>query len=78
MESITCIESALEPFENELPANNIDTLFVSVKEKMNIVIGYNQKEQHVNLEDQILKEILSTFFNWKEEIEKTLKPYIVS
>ncbi|MDF2802269.1 MAG: hypothetical protein K0S61_2172 [Anaerocolumna sp.] len=78
MEGISCIESALEPMKSELIDNNIDILFIDLKEKVGKVVDSKAQEQQSDLEGQISKEIFPIFLRWKEEMEKTLKPYIVS
>jgi hypothetical protein len=77
-QGIECIESAMEPFISEVVHNNIDTLRINIKEKLGKIIDSNEQERYINSKIQISEEILPTFIDWKEEIEKVLKPYIVS
>ncbi|SNS48924.1 hypothetical protein SAMN05446037_101165 [Anaerovirgula multivorans] len=78
MKGIASIDSVMQPIYDELPENNIDTLFVVVKESMNKAVDSYEQGSESNLENQIEKEVLPSFKAWKEEMEKVLKPYVVS
>lgn len=78
MEGIASIESAMQPMDGELAENNISILLLDVKKRINGVVTSYEQGKEINLENQITQELFPAFLNWKEEIEKALKPYIVS
>lgn len=78
MIGIASVESAIESMKSELPESDIAIFAEILKRTMsNIVSSYEQKRE-INLEKQVGEDILPVFKMWKRELEKTLKPYIIS
>ena len=78
MEGIASIENAIYPMKNELPKNDIESLFIALKEGINNAISSYEHSKETNIENQISEEVLPAFLTWKQEMEKVLKPYAVS
>jgi len=74
---IASIEGALGQMAQILP-EKISPLTAELKKSIvNVVESYEKGKQEI-VEKQIEKEVLPAFRKWKEELENTLKPYILS
>lgn len=78
MMGIASIENAVEPMEEELPENEIKPMAIILKESMGKVVASYEREKEINLEKQIEEKLLPAFKNWREGLEKILRPYVVS
>lgn len=73
---IASIEKAMQPMMPELQENNIASLIARLKEKIDNAVNIYEKKKEENLQKQIEGEILPAFTEWKEEMDRLLKPYI--
>ncbi|AKL93778.1 hypothetical protein CACET_c02620 [Clostridium aceticum] len=78
IEGIASIDGAMKPIYEELMENNISNLSLLLKESISKAIHKYKRGKEINLEIQVQNEIIPVFTDWKREIEKTLKPYVVS
>jgi len=78
VDGIASIENAIQPMKPELPENNIENLTAKLKENISKIVACYERGEEINLEKQVEEIILTVFKNWKEELEKVLKPYIIS
>jgi len=78
VEGIASIENAIEPMFPKLQENNIESMTAILKENISKVVACYERGEGTNLHKQVEEIILPAFKNWKEELEKVLKPYIVS
>lgn len=78
MMGIASIEDAIQPMIAELAENNIETTGATLKEYISKVVSIYEGGKEVELEKQVEEGILVTFKHWKEEIERVLRPHVVS
>ncbi len=78
MEGIVSIKNAIQQADKELPQDNIIILSAPIKEGMSKAVSCYEQGKESDLYEQIAKTIIPDFRHWKEEIEKTLGPCIVS
>ena len=78
MEAIESIENALKPIKAKLPENDLDDFTAAIKHNMDNAINSYEQGKEVYLVEQIEKEILPSFLKWKEELERVLRPYVIS
>ncbi|WP_132995185.1 hypothetical protein [Sporanaerobacter acetigenes] len=77
MLGVASIEVALQPMRG-ISMGKIVPLTDILKNNINKVLESYEKGKQELIENQIEKEVLPAFNNWKKELEKTLKPYILS
>lgn len=75
---IFSIEDAIEPMILGLEENKIETFGIALKENINKTLAMYEDGKEAGLATQIVEEVLPAFQDWKEEIERVLRPYIVS
>lgn len=78
MEGIASIERAILPMQGKLSKNKIDSLTAGVKESINRAVTSYEQAKEINLKNQVEEELLPVFENWKEEINRVLRTYMVS
>jgi len=78
MLGIDSIENAIQPMMDRLKENSIEIIGATLKENVSKIITSYENGQVVTLEEQVEEKILPGFKAWKEEIEITLRPYIIS
>ncbi|QGU00402.1 hypothetical protein SYNTR_1808 [Candidatus Syntrophocurvum alkaliphilum] len=72
------IESAMQPMLEKLPENNLENKSQKMRDSVDqMVATYENKEPAKGLE-LMKSSLLPAFQEWKKEIEKTIKPYILS
>ena len=77
MLGIASIDQSLEPIL-EIPKDKISYLTTDLKNSiLKLVENYEKGKQEL-IEMQIDKELLPAFLDWKDELEITLNPYIIS
>ena len=74
----TSIEDALEPMMVELPDNNIGLLGARFKEAIDELRNNYSKTDEMELGQQMEDEMRKSFLEWKDEIERVLKPFTLS
>ena len=74
---IASIEQSLEPI-SEIPKDKISYLITDLKNSILKVVENYEKGKQELIENQIEKEVIPSFKNWKQELEATLKPYTIS
>ncbi|TCQ02722.1 hypothetical protein [Serpentinicella alkaliphila] len=78
MLGIASIEQSIAPMKEKVPMGNISLLTSELKNNIiNVLVNYEKGRQEF-IEGQIEVQVLLSFMSWKEEIEKILKPYILS
>jgi len=78
IDALDSIDSSIQPMENELPQNEIGVLTASLKLCLNKAVGSFDQNNGVNIDSIVEKEVIPEFTSWREEIEKVLRPYIIS
>lgn len=78
IQGISSIGRAIQPMMDKLPQNDINTLLGDINKGMKKVVSNFEQGKEVNIQNQIVVEILPAFNNWKNELEKILKPYLSS
>jgi hypothetical protein len=78
MEGIVSIENTIQQIDKELPLDNIINLSAPIKEGMSKAVACYEQGKESDLYEQIAKTIIPDFRHWKEEIEKILRPCIIS
>lgn len=78
MEGMAGIDNAIQPIIDRVGENDTDALYRDLKENINKAVNEFEKGQDVKLEDLIEQEVTPAFLKWKKEIERILKPYILS
>jgi len=78
MGAVNSIENALYPIKAELPENSLDAFIAAIKHNMNNAINSYEQGKEVYLTEQIEKEVLPSFLAWKKELERVLRPYVIS
>ena len=74
---IASIKQSLEPI-SEIPKDKISYLITDLKNSILKVVENYEKGKQELIENQIEKEVIPSFKNWKQELEATLKPYTIS
>ena len=72
------IKNAIEPMKQELEEDNIVELGTVLEKNISKTISSYEDGRETNLEKQLEEGILPAFKNWKHELDKVLKPYIIS
>lgn len=75
---IVSIEDALVPIMPKFRGNNIENLADILRNNLSKAVSSYEQAQEINLEKQLEKDILPAFKEWKAEVERMLKPYVVS
>ncbi|MBU3180654.1 hypothetical protein [Clostridium psychrophilum] len=78
MIGIMSIENVIEPMIPQLKENNIEIIGVTLKENIGNFIAIYEVKREVYLERQMEERILPVFRKWKQELERVLRPYVVS
>ena len=76
MMGIQSIDEAVEPMATDLKENNIDSLGANLKAHMSQVVASYETDAKENLEKLIQDKVLVAFTDWKDEIERVLRPYV--
>jgi len=78
VDALDSIYNSIQPMESQLPENNLVAFTASIKYNLdNVIKSYEQgKEAYVS--EQIEKGIVPSFLVWKKEIERVLRPYVIS
>ena len=63
---------------DELEENEILDRTAKLKNKLNLLIAEYEKDKEQNFHEIVKLSLEPAFRRWKEEIEKVLRPYIVS
>ena len=77
MLAIASIEQSLEPI-SEIPKDKISYLTTDLKNSILKVVENYEKGKQELIENQIENDVIPAFLGWKQELENTLKPYILS
>jgi hypothetical protein len=77
MLGIASIEQSLEPI-SEIPKEKISYLTTDLKNSIVKIVENYEKGKQELIENQIEKEVIPAFKNWKQELENTLKQYTIS
>lgn len=77
-EGVVSIERALEPIVPELVENNIVNLTTALKENIIKTVGNYEKGKETSLGKKVNGSILLDFGNWRKELDRALRPYILS
>ncbi len=75
---ISSIEDAIQPMMPELEENKIEILSVTLKESISKILETYKDGKEIDLATQVEEGVLIAFQYWKEEIERVLRPYVVS
>ncbi len=78
MMGIASIESALQPIIIESGENTKEMKFEALKKSMSKVVSLYETGKETELERQIQETILPEFKAWKEELDRVLKPLVLS
>ena len=78
MLGISSIEDAIQPMMPELEENKIEILSVTLKESISKILETYKDGKEIDLATQVEERVLIAFQYWKEEIERVLRPYVVS
>lgn len=77
LEGIDSIENAIKSIKDELELDGIDTLSILVKESIEYAVSNYEKGNQSNLLSWGGEKLLPSFANWKDEIERVIRPYIL-
>lgn len=77
-EGLVSIEISIIPMNNKLADNGIAALLAIVKENIDKSICNYGQGKEINIGSQIAKKLIPAFENLKDEIERVLRPYVVS
>lgn len=75
---IVSIEDAIQPMLQYLPQNKIVALETKLKDDISKVVSSYENGKEVGLNKFIEERLLVDFNSWKEELERILRPYVVS
>ncbi|KAB3539659.1 hypothetical protein F8154_00460 [Alkaliphilus pronyensis] len=78
LEAISSIANAIEPMDGELPENNISSLSQNLIKGIQKTVDSYSEDKEVNLSVEAQEYIIPNYISWRDEIAKTLKPYIQS
>jgi len=78
IDALDSIDSSIQPMDNKLPQNNISALSSSLKACFDKVVGKFDQNNEVIIDSLLEKEVIPEFARWREEIDKVLRPYIIS
>ena len=77
MLGIASIEQSLEPI-SEIPKEKISYLTTDLKNSIVKIVENYEKGKQELIENQMEKDVIPAFLSWKQELENTLKLYILS
>lgn len=78
LSGIESIINSLNPVMDQFPANELPGLGLDMSDKFNILIELFKKKDGVLLKDYLLSDVSPAFSEWKREIERLLRPFILS
>jgi len=78
VDALDSIYNSIQPMESQLPENNLVAFTASIKYNLDNVIKSYEQGKEAYVAEQIEKGILPSFLVWKGELERVLRPYIIS
>ncbi len=78
LNAFSSIEKAIIPMIDELEENGILEKTDELRKRLDIMVKEYEKQDGQRFYEIIQLSLEPAFKNWKEEIEQTLRPYVVS
>lgn len=78
LEGVNSIQNAIHPIVSKLEINLIFVLYDIIIKRINQIVNEYEQGNHNHLESYVEKEFIPAIIEWKREIEKGLRMYIVS
>jgi len=78
IDAVHSIDSSIQPMQSGLPQNNISTLSSLLKKSLDKALERFDQNNELNINSLLENETYPAFKSWREEIEKVLRPYILS